>query len=205
MMIIIISSLFFIFPKILYEFYAQHRLFDEDDSPSKPIAIVFGAGLLKDGTPTRVLEDRVVTATELYMAGKVKKLLMSGDNRFVDYNEPAAMKSLAVNLGVPEEDIIMDFAGRRTYDTCFRANYIFQVEEAILITQRYHQPRAIFTCNKLGIDAIGVSSDRRNYQQYAHRFWTIREVFASFVSFFDLYITHPTPVLGETEPIIINE
>ena len=144
LMIIILSSLFFIFPKILYEFYSQQKLFDKEDTPSRPIAIVFGAGLLNDGTPTRVLEDRVVTATELYMAGKVKKLLMSGDNRFVDYNEPAAMKSLAVNLGVPEEDIVMDFAGRRTYDTCFRANYIFQVEEAILITQRYHQPRAIF-------------------------------------------------------------
>ena len=206
LILLIIAFLFFvfIFPRFLFEIYAQNKLFDKQTTPYKPIAIVFGAGLLRDGSPTRVLEDRIITATDLYHDGKINKILMSGDNRFVDYNEPAAMKTRALELGVPEDDIVLDYAGRRTYDTCYRAKYIFDVKDAILITQRFHLPRAIFTCNKIGINAIGIPSDRRIYHRYAYRYWNIREVFASFVAFIDIYFTHPTPVLGEQEPIIFE-
>jgi vancomycin permeability regulator SanA len=84
-------------------------------------AIIFGAGLRRDGTPTAMLRDRVLTGAELYFSGKVDKLLMSGDNRFVDYNEPEAMRQFALSVGVPAEAIVLDYAGRRTYDTCYRA------------------------------------------------------------------------------------
>src|SRR5512137_1403475 len=87
--------------------------------PPAPVALVLGAGLWKDGTPTPALYDRVATAVDLYQSGKVKKLLMSGDNRFVNYNEPAAMKTVAERLGVPAEDVVLDYAGRRTYDSCY--------------------------------------------------------------------------------------
>ncbi len=100
--------------------------------------------------PPRYLQDRVQTAANLYFAGKVEKLLMSGDNRFVDYNEPAVMRKVALSLGVPEEAIVLDYAGRRTYDTCYRAKAIFGVTEAILVTQAFHLPRAIYLCNRLG-------------------------------------------------------
>jgi len=200
-LVFIFFTLLFLLPKCIFEIYAQNQLYSKSNIEFRPVAIVFGAGLLRDGTPTKVLEDRVVTATELYLNGKVKKLLFSGDNRFSDYNEPGAMKTLALSLGVPEQDIILDYAGRRTYDTCYRALHIFNVNDAILVTQKYHQPRALFTCNKLGLNAIGIPADQRDYHKYSYQYWSLREVFASFMAVIDIYITHPTPVLGDPEPI----
>ena len=81
-----------------------------------------------------MLPDQVRAAADLYHAGKVHKLLLSGDNRFVDNNEPRAMKEMALVLGVPEEDLVLDYAGRRTYDTCYRARHILGVERAVLVT-----------------------------------------------------------------------
>ena len=116
--------------------------------PTADVAIVFGAGLRRDGRPAAVLHDRVVTAVELYQNGTVKKLLMSGDNRFEYHNEPGAMRNLAVELGVPDEDIVLDYAGRRTYDTCYRAKEIFEVRNAVLVTQRFHLDRALYLCDR---------------------------------------------------------
>ena len=80
---------------------------------------------------------------------RFKKYLMSGDNRFLDYNEPGAMCAYALSLGVPEDAIVLDYAGRRTYDTCYRAHAIFGIQQAVLVTQSFHLPRALFTCNML--------------------------------------------------------
>lgn len=188
-------------PRLVSELYAATRIVPQADTPNRPIAIVFGAGLLRDGSPTAVLRDRVETASELYFAGKVEKLLMSGDNRFIDYNEPGAMRAYALELGVPDEDIVLDYAGRRTYDTCYRAKEIFGANQVVLVTQRFHLPRALLTCNGLGLDAIGVVADRRAYRQYAHNFWTLRELPATLVAFVDTFITRPLPILGDKEPI----
>jgi SanA protein len=167
--------------------------------PPRKVAIVYGAGITTDGRPLAALADRVWTATELYKAGKVQKLLMSGDNRYIEYNEPEAMRQYALVQGVPDEDIVLDYAGRRTYDTCYRAGYIFGVEEAILVTQWFHLDRALYTCDKLGIDAVGVAADRRDY--YLARFWWVRELAAVSRAWLDLNFLHPTPVLGEKLPI----
>lgn len=188
-------------PRLVSELYALTRIVKKDEAPRRPVAIVFGAGLTRDGGPTAVLQDRVATASELYFAGKVEKILMSGDNRFVDYNEPGAMRAYALELGVPDEDIVLDYAGRRTYDTCYRAREIFGVEQAILVTQRFHLPRALIICNGLGLDGIGVSADRRVYRRYAHSYWHLRELPATLMALIDTFITRPLPVLGEKEPI----
>lgn len=164
-------------------------------------AIVFGAGLRWDSTPTPVLADRVHTAVELYLAGKVDKILMSGDNRYLNYNEPGAMKEYAMEQNVPEEDIVLDYAGRRTYDTCYRARDIFRVQDAVLITQAFHLPRALYTCNTLGLEAVGVAADRRVYSPPDHLFWKIREYPATLVAFIQVHLTRPEPVLGDPEPI----
>ena len=169
--------------------------------PTQRAAIVFGAGLWKDGTPTPVLKDRVQAASELYFAGKVEKLLMSGDNRFVDYDEPTAMKKYAITLGVPAEAIVLDFAGRRTYDTCYRAKEIFGLDSAILVTQEFHLSRALYICKSLGIESTGINADRRYYKKTSRVYWNTRETLATLTAFIDLYITHPLPVLGEFEPI----
>jgi SanA protein len=146
---IIIIVLILSSPRIITQIYSHGKIYDTNNTPAFTIAIVFGAGLRHDGTPTPILKDRVATAANLYFQGKVQKILMSGDNRFADYNEPGSMLAYAVELGVPEADIVLDYAGRRTYDTCYRAKKIFGVDNAILVTQRFHLPRAIFTCNML--------------------------------------------------------
>ena len=111
--------------RIVFLRNATPETFSINNAPAKRVAIVFGAEVKRDGTPSTVLRDRVETAVELYKNGKVKKLLMSGDNRFVNYNEPESMRQYALKLGMPDSDIVLDYAGRRTYDTCYRAKEIF--------------------------------------------------------------------------------
>ncbi|WP_172634575.1 MULTISPECIES: SanA/YdcF family protein [Anaerolinea] len=185
--------------------YAKSRIIPVADAPEMPVAIVFGAGLSRDGTPSPVLRDRVETAAALYFQGKVKKLLMSGDNRFVDYNEPGAMRQYALDLGVPAENIVLDYAGRRTYDTCYRARAIFGVTEAILVTQPFHLPRALYLCNQLGVKAWGVPADNRYYLKRSQLIWNIRETMATLVALWEVWVTHPVPVLGPYEPIFPEE
>ncbi len=111
------------------------------------------------------------------------------------------MHEYALELGVPEEDIVLDYAGRRTYDTCYRANAIFKVDQAILVTQRFHLPRAIFLCDQLGIVSQGVESDLREYSSYSLRYWNLREILATMSAMWDVWIQRPVPVLGEELPI----
>jgi SanA protein len=186
-------------PRLIMIQQARKKIFDLESAPINRVAIVFGAGLNRDGTPTTVLRDRVSIAADLYFGGKIEKILMSGDNRFISYNEPGAMKSYALNLGIPEEDIVLDYAGRRTYDTCVRAKEIFQLESAILVTQKFHLARALYICNILELDVFGVSADLRSYRD--SDYWKIREIVASLVAFVQVHITKPEPVLGEPEPI----
>jgi SanA protein len=187
--------------RLVAGWYAQSRTYSEQDVPAERVAIVFGAGLWRNGAPTPVLQDRVATAARLYFDGKVEKILMSGDNRFVDYNEPGAMKEFALTLGVPEEAIVLDYAGRRTYDTCYRARAIFGLERAILVTQAFHLPRAIYACNRLGVTASGVPASGHVYRKSSLVYWNLRELPAVLTALWEVNISHPLPVLGEYEPI----
>ena len=188
-------------PRLITFLYTRPRTFSEASVPAARVALVFGAGLNREGRPSPVLRDRVATAVDLYFSGKVEKLLMSGDNRFLYYNEPGAMKDYALELGVPEADIVLDYAGRRTYDSCYRAREIFGVRDAILVTQNFHLSRAVYTCSRLGIDSFGVSADQRKYQQTAWMFWNLREIPATLVALWEVNFSRPLPVLGEPEPI----
>lgn len=181
--------------------FANARTHLPQESPDAPVALVLGAGLNRDGTPGLVLRDRVRTAADLYQQGKVKKILMSGDNSTDFYNEPGAMKEFALSLGIPEEDIVLDFAGRRTYDSCYRAQAIFGLKRVLIITQAYHLPRAVFLCHSFQLDAYGVPADEANYRRSSYTFWWVREVLASVKAYWDVLISRPTPILGEPEPI----
>jgi SanA protein len=183
---------------------AANRIYDRtNDVPPAPVALVLGAGLNRDSTPTAALYDRVATAVDLYKAGKVKKLLMSGDNRFVNYNEPAAMKKLAVQLGVPAADVVLDYAGRRTYDSCYRAKEIFKVKQLVIVTQRFHLDRSLFLCDAMGIPSVGVVADRRVYQTLP--WWELRETLATAAAWWDVNVRRPIPVLGEPLPITLDD
>jgi SanA protein len=171
-----------------------------EDVPPRPVAIVLGAGLWADGSLTPVLADRVAAAADLYHAGRVQKLLCSGDNRFVNYNEPQAMLERAVRLSVPEEAVVLDYAGRRTYDSCYRARAIFGVERVVIVTQRFHAARALYLCDALGVDGVVIVADR---QEYTDRriIWETREYLALALAWWDVNVRHPLPVLGDPLPI----
>jgi SanA protein len=167
--------------------------------PDRPLGIVFGAGYWPSGRLSDALADRMDAAIALYQAGKVNKLLLTGDNRFQEYNEPAAMAAYAEARGVPREDLVLDYAGRRTYDSCYRAGAIFGVERAVLVTQDFHLPRALFTCDRLGLEVVGVAADQRAYMRAA--WYSLREVFALTRAWLDLELLKPQPVLGDPIPV----
>lgn len=192
-------------PRMLTFLYSLPRLYNQEEAPFHRVTIVFGAGLQRDGTPAAVLRDRVGMAVKLYQAGKTEKLLMSGDNRSIYYNEPQAMHNYAVSLGVPSEDIVLDYAGQRTYDTCYRARDIFGLEDAILVTQGFHLPRAIYTCETLGVKAVGVRADLRTYSRGPYIYWNIREILATMNAVWELHFAQPLPILGQFEPIFPEE
>jgi vancomycin permeability regulator SanA len=182
---------------------APHLYTEGTTVPARRVAIVFGAGVRPDGRLSRILAQRVDAAIALYQAGTVAKLLMTGDNAQPEYNEVAAMRRYAVDRGVPPDDITLDYAGFRTYDSCVRAVKIFGVEAAVLVTQRYHQPRALYTCRAVGIDAVGLGvPDWEIYPTGMMRFYTLREYAAILVSLVEVHITHPAPrFLGPFEGI----
>lgn len=199
--ILTLAPIIALLPRLATGLHARPRVHAIETIPAHPAAVVFGAGLWGDGSPTPVLRDRVSTAAQLYFAGKVQKLLMSGGQPSGRYNEPEAMRAYALSLGVPDEAIILDYAGDRTYDTCFRARHIFGLKQAVLVTQQFHLPRALYLCTALGIQADGVAADLRQYRRGALFYWNLREIPATLTAFWDVHITRPQPLLGAPEPI----
>jgi SanA protein len=114
------------------------------------------------------------------------------------------MRQYALSLGVPAEAIALDFAGRRTYDTCYRARAIFGVDSALLVSQKFHLPRALFLCNALGLEVAGVEANQRKYRERALLVWNLREQLATVGAFLDVYINNPVPVLGDPEPLFVD-
>ncbi|NQV12138.1 YdcF family protein [Candidatus Uhrbacteria bacterium] len=160
------------------------------------VAIVFGAGILNASTPSDALGDRLKVASELYHAGKAKSILVSGDNSSKDYSEPDVMrKTLVDKYKVPEDKIFVDYGGRRTYDTCIRAHDLWGVEHAILVSQEYHLPRAIWTCEKLGIESVGISASLQPYVYEA--VYKRREILAIYKAFVDVRFWEPEYLGGE--------
>jgi SanA protein len=196
-----VMGAFFLFSVIEVQTEYRFNIQEIDRVAGKQVALVLGASLFQK-QPGIALQDRLDTARALYAQKKIRKFLLSGDNRSVEYNEPMAMKRYLLDKGVPEKDIVLDFAGRRTYDSCYRAKEIFGLSSLIIVTQKYHLPRALYNCNKLGIDAFGVSADRRSYSSFFR--WEIRELFASFQAWTDIHMFGIQPVLGEKEPIVFE-
>jgi vancomycin permeability regulator SanA len=161
-------------------------VYDPASVPVRPVALVFGAGVWLDGQPTPVLADRVETAAELYRLGKVERLLLTGDGREAALNETAAMRRLALSLGVPDAAIVTDDGGLRTWASCARAHDEFGVTGAILVTQGFHLPRALLLCDHAGIDAVGVDSGLRDYGRRWNLRWEAREVPATAVAWWDV-------------------
>lgn len=179
--------------------YYQRTIFNVVDVPERPVAIVFGAAVYGNGRLSPILRDRVDTAIALYRAGQVKHIIVSGDNRAADYDEPGAMMAYAIERGVAPSAITADRAGHRTYDTCYRASHVFDVTEAVLVTQAFHLPRALLTCEGLGIKAVGAVADQRPYRDAG--WYEIRETAATLVAAWDVVRREPPPLLETAELI----
>jgi SanA protein len=165
--------------------------------PKHTYALILGAGLWADGSPSDILSDRLKAGYELYKAGKVTKIIVSGDNRFTHYSEPDSMKKTLMTLGVPEDRIQTDYAGRRTYDSCYRAKHIFSIDKLIVVTQSFHLTRSVFLCNQLGIKSVGYSADANRYDPISWMYWSVRDILSFTMSLIDVYIRHPSVVGGE--------
>jgi vancomycin permeability regulator SanA len=161
--------------------------------------LVLGAMVYQDDKPSHMLEDRLNQAIELYNAGYSDRILMSGDHGSSEYDEVNAMKQYAIDKGVKADHIFMDHAGFSTYESMYRARDIFQVDNAIIVTQGYHLFRGLYIANELGVDAYGVPSDQRKYVGQTKR--DIREVAARVKDFFGVLLQVKPTYLGEPIPI----
>ncbi|WP_251177880.1 SanA/YdcF family protein [Adlercreutzia agrestimuris] len=163
--------------------------------------VVLGASVFADGTPSRILQDRLDDGIDLYFAGAAPKIIMSGDNSTVAYNEVKAMKDYAISRGVPSEDIFCDHAGFSTYESMYRAKHVFGAQRIIVATQTYHLYRALYAAHGLGLEAIGVPSDYRDYQNQP--IYDLREIPARTKDFFKVLLEVPSTFVGD--PISLSQ
>jgi len=182
----------------MYVGSARHRV-SAAGAPAMAVGLVFGAGA-PEGKPSPMLVGRLSLAADLYRRGKVQVLLVSGDNSRSHYNEPQVMRDYLVGAGVPRDRIVLDYAGFDTWDSCVRAKKIFGIDRAILITQRFHLPRALTLCRSAGIDAWGVGDDSRPYAPIATAASYVRELPAGLKAAFDLVVRPDPHFLGRREP-----
>lgn len=167
------------------------------DVPETEIVLIPGAAVSEKGVLSPIFTDRVDTAIALYEAEKVSKILVSGDNSTLSYNEVNPVRLYLLGKGVPEADIFLDHAGFDTYSSMYRARDVFEVTAVIISTQSFHLPRAIFIARRLGLEAYGINADegtilKKNY---------IREVFATVKAVLDLVLLREPKYLGEPIPI----
>lgn len=162
--------------------------------------IVLGAMVYSDGTPSLILKERLDAAIKLYDEGVSDKILMSGDNGQKEYNEVIPMKQYAMEQGIPEENIYLDYAGFSTYESMYRLRDVFKVERAVVVTQRYHLYRALYIGQKLGLEVKGFAAADRKKGQVKRE---IREFFARIKSFGLIIIDAEPTYLGD--PVSLNE
>ncbi|MBO8189522.1 YdcF family protein [Streptomyces sp. DW4-2] len=170
---------------------------DIADAPRAPVALVFGAGLW-DGEPSPYLAHRLDAAARLYRTGKVRVLLVSGDNSRKDYDEPGAMRDYLTDRGVPAARVVADYAGFDTWDSCARAARVFGVRRALLVSQDYHVRRAAALCRAAGIDSYGIPvREPRDATWYAGG---LRELPGAVKAAYEAALTPDPHFLGPREP-----
>lgn len=182
---------------------ARHYTYDDVDAvPYNRVALVLGTSkYLIGGSPNHYFKYRIKAAAELYNSGKVDYILVSGDNATVQYNEPRQMRRALIQAGIPASAIYSDYAGFRTLDSIVRAKEVFGQARFTVVSQAFHNERAIFIARHFGIDAVGFNAvDPSAYQGIRTR---VREVFARLMGLLDLYVLDKGPkFLGE--PIVIG-
>ncbi|GAA4891051.1 ElyC/SanA/YdcF family protein [Streptomonospora salina] len=167
---------------------------------SAPVALVLGAGLRADGTPTTLLARRLDAAAQLYATERVEAVLVSGDNSVSGYNEPDAMRAYLTAAGVPRGKVAADYAGFSTWESCVRARRIFGVRSASVVTQNFHLPRAVTLCSRAGIDTQGVGDASYRARTFATVYGYVREFPAAFMGAYQALVRPEPQFLGPAEP-----
>lgn len=189
-------SAFVVSVPVIMRYAMQPYIFTRVESvPKAQVAIVLGASVYR-GKPSPVLERRAARAVELYRAGTVQKILVTGDNGALTHDEVTPVRKYLIDVGVPAEDIFLDHAGFDTYSSMFRAQAIFEAESAVIVTQNFHLPRSLYIARHLGLTAYGVTaSGDGSEKDYA------REIPASVKALLDLLIAREPRYLGEAYPL----
>ena len=182
MIVLIVLSIF----GVMYV-YGQKYILEMKDLPVEcDTVIILGAGVRPDGNPCDLLADRLDTGAKVYVRRICKTILLTGDNSGEAYNELAVMKIWIMNnyteANIREKDLLTDNCGFCTYDSMYRARNVFNIKNAVISTNRYHLPRAIYIARKLGIEAYGVASDMREYDRMEK--YKKRELLAQIKDFF---------------------
>ncbi|AZA48163.1 hypothetical protein EG346_08120 [Chryseobacterium carnipullorum] len=155
------------------------------DVPETKVALLLGTGkTLSNGMPNAYFYNRIQAAIDLYKSGKIKYILVSGDNSSKDYNEPEDMQLTLMKYGIPKERIVMDHAGFRTLDSVVRAKDIFGQTKLVIISQKFHNERAVFLARKNGMEAFGYNANDVN--KYAGLKTNLREYLAKTKVYWDL-------------------
>lgn len=187
--IVILTTIFLSRQAILP--YGQYIVRNIDQLPNRDIALVFGGGIEKDGSQSIMQEHRIKTAVELYKKGKVKKIMITGDDGLVRFNEIDIMTYYARTHGVPVYDIMSDPHGYRTYESCYREQHVYGIQNAIAISQEFHLPRILYFCRNFGIDIIGFPADYQGYQIDPRML--LRETLARVKGWWQMTVSHPFP------------
>jgi SanA protein len=164
-------------------------IYTADQMPPRRAALILGALVHRSGRPSHMLEDRIRAGVDLYQQGKVEVLIMSGDHQGENYSEPEAMRRLALRLGVPENAILLDPKGFRTFDSCWRAKNVWGFREIVVVTQAFHLDRALLLCQGIGLSAVGLAADYQRPHGYnpRHLQWSrLREIPATTAAAIDL-------------------
>lgn len=188
-------------PDIIVVSSAKDRIITADEAAeleNTDCVLILGAGV-RNGSPTPMLRDRLITGISLYKSGAAPKIIMSGDHGREDYDEVNVMKSYAVENGVPDGDVFMDHAGFSTYDSIYRAKAVFEADSIIIVTQKYHLYRALYIAERLGVNAVGVSADLDDYSGQLKR--DLREIAARDKDFFSCLFKPEPKYLGEKIPV----
>lgn len=194
--------LFVLFSNIIIEQSTKSEIFQTaDKTPEKKVALLLGTSRYTTrGYTNLFFKHRISAAVDLYTQGKIKHIIVSGDNSLKSYNEPREMKKALMALGIPDSAITLDYAGFRTLDSVVRCKEIFGQTEVVIISQRFHVERALFIAKKYKMQAVGFAAQDppEKYSFKTH----FREYFAKTKAVIDLYIINKKPkFLGKKEII----
>lgn len=182
-------------PSTYIELATRRHVVTPDSAPAVPWGIVFGAGLAPGGEPSPILAERLDMALALWRAGRVERLLLTG-NADPYHDEIRSMRRYLTKGGVPERVISGDLEGVSTFDSCWRARGVFGVQRAILVTQAFHLPRAVFLARSAGIEAVGVRAGSGRWRTA----YVLRELLARPLAVVDAWV-HPRPPLPAASPL----